>query len=400
MKILFTHRYFWPDSPPYGLMIKSLAEALATEIDNNVHVYASMPSYRTKVVDKNLRVQKVNGVNITRGWVIGSESSGVLIRVLNVIAYCLGMFIHILKIKPDVVTASTFPPVFAACISSIAANLVGAKFIYHMQDIHPEVALHSKGFLGKRVPQLLLRWVDNRTLRRTNAVIVLSKDMENTLRSRGIEIPPIYVINNPAIETDEISSAVPTEYVKAQGSVRVIFAGNLGRFQNLPVLLDGIAVCFDKYPNLELLFLGDGGEKAKLIERWGDHPQVKFIAAMPFHQAKELISSSDIGLVSLQENIYRVSFPSKFATYLNFGLPVLALVESQSEMACTIKDNCLGAVPADMSAEQIAVSLKSLLGRNTKKSQIKNWYEQNLSPKINHDTWRRLLSEQVVFRKI
>ena len=390
MRILFTHRYYWPDSPPYGHMLRNLAEALVRN-GYDVNVYSSIPSYRE--INRRLPGKEQNaGVSIRRVKVLGKERSGIHVRVVNTIVYCIGLFLEILRVKPDVVTASTFPPVIAAWVASIACKIVGAKFIYHMQDIHPEVSLYSGGVLGRGVQHKFLKWLDNQTLRRSAAVVVLSDDMAATLRERNVQIRNLTIINNPPVGTDTQLKTVPSEYRKKEDQLRVIFAGNLGRFQNLNLLAEGVAKCFEDVPNLELVFLGDGVLKEELIQKYGNHKQVKFFPFLPFDEARGIIEESDIGLVSLEENIYRVSFPSKVSTYLSLGLRLLTLVEHNSCLAQLALDNGLGRVPERMESECIADELKILSAEQGLSPTGVRWYESNWSPEAIFDQWNKLFS--------
>lgn len=363
MKILLTHRYFWPDSPPYAAMLRQIAEAVAAPRDGaapTVSVFTSMPSYRAGVPAP--RREQMGPFHVRRIWTFPEKTSGMLIRLINVVLYCGGMFRHILAARPDVVSASTFPPVVAAWTASLAAWLIGAKFVYHMQDVHPEVSQEANGAMGKGLLFRVMRWLDTRTLKSAAAIVVLSRDMEATVRARpgGADLP-VHVINNFVMDDITTPGSPPADLVKTPGQVRVIFAGNLGRFQNLGLLADGIGLLFDAHPKLEVLFLGDGAALPDLKARWGAHPQVKFGPFLPFADAKELIRDADLGLVSLAPGIFRVSYPSKVLSYLGLGLPMLALVEPESALADDILSAGIGVVPAAPTPEAIADALKPVL---------------------------------------
>lgn len=393
MKILFTHRYYWPDSPPYASMLRNLAAAVA-EKGHDVHIFASMPSYRGVSKDK-VRTREADGlVNIHRGMILGSERSGLIVRVLNSLAYCFGLFLEVIKKRPDIVTAATFPPVFAAWTASLAAKMVGAKFIYHMQDIHPEVSQISGGLMAKSIVNRLVKWFDNQTLLRCHAVVVLSDDMAHTIANRNVRIANLTVINNPPVDQGPGVDLPPSEYRKDSSKTRLIFAGNLGRFQNLELLAAGISECFAEYPNLELVFLGDGSAEPELKRKWGDHSQVKFIPFLPYLQAQELIREADVGLVSLQKGICSVSFPSKVSTYINLGIPVFVLTDLSSELAKITSANGLGAVPEEMSPHSVAEALREFLRSEIKLGDsARRWFEANWSVDANSNAWVQLLTE-------
>ncbi|PIB26821.1 hypothetical protein BFP76_10505 [Amylibacter kogurei] len=386
MKLLFTHRYFWPDTAPYGVILKSIVGHFA-QTDNAVHVFASKLSYRELGADAPA---EMDGVDIRRCWVFQENKKNPITRAINVLLYCIGLFFHVLRLRPDVVTASTFPPVLAAWSGSLAARIVGAKFVYHMMDIHPDVSQISGGLLGRAPIANVLRWLDNHTLRRASAIVVLSQDMANTLAGRGLGALPIHVINNFMLDSDEAQDP-PREWVKDANKKRVIFAGNLGRFQNLPLLAEGVATCFDTHSDLELMFLGDGAALSELRTRWGDHPQVTFAPFLPFAQAKALIADADVGLVSLNRDIYRVAYPSKMLTYLGLGVPVLALVEPESALAEEVSANGLGAVPEAATAEAIGVALRKVLGAGGSPALVKSWYTSKATKDVAMNHWEAVL---------
>jgi len=363
MKLLLTHRFFWPDTAPYAVMLRAIGDALA-EDGHDVHVLSSMPSYRSETRHAEVPPRETLGaLQVRRIWVFGDEKRNPLRRLANVVLYCWALFMTVLRLRPDVVTASTFPPVVAARSASLAAQIVGARFVYHVQDIHPELSEFSGGGHSQRLPRRLLRWLDNQTLRRAETIVTLSEDMAETLRARRLGPLSIEIINNPALETDGKTIAPPPELVKPAGTTRVIFAGNLGRFQNLPLLAEGVARCFVTHPELELFFLGDGVALPELKARWGTHPQVRFAPFLPFDQARGVISGADIGLVSLNPGLYRVAYPSKLSTYLDLGLTVLALIEPESRMAQMLETTGQGAVAALPEPKAIGAALERLLSR-------------------------------------
>jgi len=361
MKVLLTHRFFWPDTAPYAVMLRAIGDALA-EAGHEVHVLSSMPSYRSETRPSETPRSETRGaLKVQRIRVFGDEKRNPSRRLANVVLYCWALFVTVLRLRPGVVTASTFPPVAAAWSASLAARIVGAKFIYHMQDIHPELSVYSGGRLGRGLAKRLMLWLDNQTLRRSAAIVVLSQDMADTLAERRLGPLPVHIINNFSLDLSGETEEPPAELRKRPGRRRVIFAGNLGRFQNLPQMAEGVSQLFAEFPDLELFFLGDGTALAELKRLWGDHPQVGFGPFLPFAQAKSLIAEANVGLVSLEQNLYRVAYPSKIASYLSLGVPVLALVEPHSGIAAQITDENLGATASVENPDDVASALRLLL---------------------------------------
>lgn len=371
MKILFTHRYIWPDTSPYSAMLQHLC-AITANAGHDVHLFGSLPSYRVDAPQAPRR-ETSDGISITRCFAASEKAAGSVRRVFNALTFCSSLFFHILRLRPDVVTAATFPPVAAGWTASLAAKIVGAQMIYHVQDVHPEVSQFSGGRLGRGLALRLLRWADNQTLRRASAIVVLSDDMAQTLVARNLGDLPIHVINNFSLDTDTAAEDPPDGLKKREGTQRAIFAGNLGTFQNLHVLTEGIAQVLPDHPSLEVLLLGDGAMEAELKARWEDHPQFQFAPFLPFPQAKSLMEDADIGLVSLAPNIFRVSSPSKVETYLDLGLPLLLMVEPDSAIARDVVAHSLGEVPHEPTAQGVAAALRRMLANPSRSQDLAAW---------------------------
>lgn len=389
MKILFTHRYFWPDSPPYASMLRTIARHFARE-GHEVHVFASQPSYGD--VGKAPACETVEGMQIHRIGVFREKKGNPITRAANVLIYCAALFAEILRVRPEVVTAATFPPVIAGWTASIGAKLIGAKFVYHIQDVHPEVSVYSGGRLGRGLPLKAMRALDNAALRHADAIVVLSQDMANTLNRRGLGTLPVHAINNFQLAKFSSGEAPPYELVKQPGTKRFIFAGNLGRFQNLDVLVDGIVQALESHSKAELLLLGDGEAKAGLQERYGGHARVRFAPFLPYAQAESLIADADVGLVSLTKDIYNVSYPSKVLTYIGLGLPMLALIEPGSQLAREIEENRLGTIPTEATAAAVADAADRLLAGAADSRAVNAYHVANCSEDHILKKWDKLFS--------
>lgn len=391
MKILFTHRYFWPDTPPYANLLRVLAGHFAMQ-GEEVALFASQPSYRK--AEPAPKTQMLDGFAVSRVSTLQEAKGNMAARLINTVIYCAALFVHTLRARADIVVAATFPPIVAAWTASIAARISDAAFVYHMQDVHPEVSQNAGGFLGRGLPFRLLRWLDNGTLRRASAIIVLSQDMANTVAARmPSRALPIHVINNFELSTFDGDEAPPADLVKPSHTRRAIFAGNMGKFQDLGTLVEGIARCFDEFPDLELLLLGDGEAKADLQKQFANQPRVRFGPFLPYAQAKVLIANSDLGLVSLMPGICNASYPSKVLTYIGLGLPMLALVEPDSSLAKDIESNGLGAVPASSDAQDIANAVKRALLDTHLQSNVTAYHEAETSREAVLTKWHELFVE-------
>ena len=349
-RVLAVHRYFWPDTPPYAVMLKRIVQRWNDD-GHIVEVIASQPSYK-KGQDGKLMGggEMLDGITIRR-LKLPNEVGRPLVRISNALRLAAVIIWKALWNRYDVIMISTVPPVVGGFSAALAAKISGSRFIYHCMDIHPEVGSVSGEFSNPAVYKFLL-WLDKWSCKNAEPVVVLSGDMENTLRSRpGGAITRIVVLNNFSLPS---STCRITElpFDKKPDCLTVLFAGNIGRFQGLDVVIEAMSLLKER-DDIEFIFMGDGVSRKQLevdARAMGGH--VKFVGHQTVEVAKAAMQSADLGFVSLSAGMYKYAFPSKTMTYLEQGCPLVVSVEPESELARDVVEKGYGiqVPPADPAA--------------------------------------------------
>ncbi len=376
-------------------MLRSLASAMA-DAKHDVTVFAGQPSYAVDA-QRVAANEDIDGFSVKRVRTFREAKERPLIRGVNVAIYCIQLFFHVLFSRAEVVTAASFPPVFAGWTASLAARLSGKQFIYHLQDIHPEVARVSGSRLGRGFLFRLLRWLDMQTMRRASRIVVLSRDMAATIMHRPK--PPasdkITIINNfeiASFETEESRSNLP---LKPEGITRLIFAGNLGRFQNLGLFVEAAKLVDSELPHFQLMFLGNGDSEGSLKRAATGLGNVIFHDLMPYATARHVIADADAGLVSLSEGVVSVSYPSKTFTYLGLGVPLALVVEPESELAQMVRREELGEVADAATPEAVAQMYRAIAAREDRdeiRARVSRYHQRSLAREAIFGRWGDLFA--------
>jgi hypothetical protein len=143
MKILLSHRYFWPDHPNCGQILWYLTQNLASQ-GHEVDVLTSLPSKdlnSKKIISekfqilKNIKIERID---------LSIEKKSPIKKLINGLK--LGFRINVLAIKNryDVIISTTIPPVSGGFFAALASYINKTKFIYFCMDLHPEVGKISK----------------------------------------------------------------------------------------------------------------------------------------------------------------------------------------------------------------------------------------------------------------
>ncbi len=364
LKVLAIHRYYWPDAPPYASMLRAIVARWAAD-GHTVSVLSSQPSYKRDAdIPRQPAEQELDGVAVRR-LDLPAEHGRLLTRLANVVRFSWAIFRHARNHGPyDVIMASTVPPVVVGAAARLAARFTGARFVYHCMDIHPEIGRISGEFRNPLIFSLLRR-IDAGNCRAAARVVVLSKDMEVAIGKRsGVYDANIEVINNfnlPSFSGEQ-PAGLPAALEKGEGQFRLLFAGNIGRFQGLEAVVDAMFELGSRL-NIELVFLGEGRAVSDLKARSGKFlgGRIRFFPHQSVDVARQVIRTADLCLVTLAQGIYQYAFPSKTMTYLGEGRPLLVCVESCSELAAFVRAENVGIAVDPGSPQALAAAIAELV---------------------------------------
>ena len=389
--VVLIHRYFWPDTPPYASILRDVAERLGQD-GLRVTVLTCQPSYNRAVVERAPARERLGRGVTVRRWPVLDDRRSSALKLANLLWFCLRLALSLPRLgRVNVVMAASTPPVVLAATASWLARRKGADFVYHRQDIYPEVAVglgKQEGLLSRTA-----RWADARTDRRAGRVVVLSRDMAETIRARGVPPEATVVINNfdPWPLPDLGSAAEP----HADGQLVVVFAGNIGRFQGLETLFQALVALRDDPVDFHFFGAGALSERLEsLVSEQGLQRVHQHGYQHPDQVADFLASQADLGVVSLAPGVIRAAYPSKTLSYLRQGTPILALVEGDSELACTVRDERIGiqVEPGDVAGLVAAIRTlsadRSLLGGARERA--RSLYARSFDKDVRLAQWSQL----------
>lgn len=366
MKILILYRHFWPDSPPYASMLRSIARTLV-EAGHEVTIWAEEPCYKPS--DRRHAVPRrtsIDGIKVERlrhlpdGFV--TEPMRLLDKLLFVPRLLFKAIIRRVRgADYDLVWTATIPPVIQGWAGRTIARLFGARFLYHCQDLYPELAGHMGLWRRDGVLYNFMMRIERKTRRQADLLVTLSEDMAATIRAHT-EPRKLMVINNFQLEDFSPANAAAAQPVAAasrrdDGKIQLIFAGNMGIFQGLEAVVEAMRLIETQFPALELILMGEGKALPKLKRISAGLSNVRFEPHRPYEEAQSVIASADIGLVSLEPGVQRYAFPSKTLTYAGLGLRVFAIIDADSELSKMVLGKDLGWVSRGRDSEGIAQTL-------------------------------------------
>ena len=399
MKILLVHRYIRPDTPGYAHMLYIMGKRFAAQ-GHEVTIFSTQPSYHDAYEGPPLpRRQQVDGMTIIRTPLLKESKRNTFLRALNFLIFGLSVFMHaVFRGKAyDLMTVSTLPPTFMGFVARVIGLFRRTRYIYHCMDLYPEVALVS-GLIKMKWVSKFAAAVDRRNCKKAIAVVVLSTDMLDTIHKRGLPDTNVYVINNFVINSLDPEAQVPEFFKQTQDKFRVLFAGNIGRFQSLDTIVSA-AQLLGSNQDIEFWFVGSGVMVDSLKEQSQDllGKTIFFHPHLPIETVMSVIAQAHLGIVSLSPGIIECAYPSKTMSYLEAGCKLLVMVEKDADIARFVKAEKIGVSTSEPKPEIVAQAIESEFQKwkesRYDRERIREVGRANFSQDVILDRWVGLLAE-------
>jgi glycosyltransferase involved in cell wall biosynthesis len=356
--VLVFNRSYFPDVEATGQLLTELCSDLSGTYE--IHVVAGQPNFVSTTGCGFLQQDVHQGVAITRVRNLRFSKKSFIGRVFGLLTYLiLAFWVGLRSKRPDVILVETDPPLLGL-LAVILGRWHRCPFIYYLQDLYPEVGL-ALGRLQPGLTTRFLRWATQIGLRGAARIIVLGEDMRTKVVGRGIAAAKTTLVPNWA-DTNLISPRPRTspwaEAAPQDDALVVMYSGNLGLSQNLEQLLEA-ARDLRQLP-IRFIVVGEGAAKDGLVIRareWGLE-NVFFFSYQPKEKLGESLAAADVHFVPLRRGLAGSIVPSKVYGILAAGVPFIAAVDSDSEVARVAAATGAGLVIPPDSVTDLADSLR------------------------------------------
>ena len=340
MRVLLISQYFPPETGATSNRMISIAKGLR-RAGHEVHVIAEKPNHPEGVIREGYRggafeERRYEGIPVTYTWVYTDPDKDFIKRLAFYLSYMVMAVLGAIRTKGsfDVVLASS-PPLFVGISGWLAARLKGAKFVFDVRDLWPDLAV-AMNELSNPATIRLAKELEHFIYRRSDAITAVTEGF-----CREIE----QVVGPNTAMTRVMNGTVPETFQKDKEGQRlrkeeglddrfvITYAGNIGICQGLNHILEAASHLQQELPHVLFQFVGSGPVKQDLVvevERRGLE-NVRFYPRVPLDQAAIRMAASDALLVPLAEHeIYRMFIPSKLFDSMAVGCPVLLSVDGEA----------------------------------------------------------------------
>ena len=274
--------------------------------------------------EKLVEDQYFDGIKVKVLNIYIDNKQGLLKRVLSFVNYCILSCWYALRLKADVVIASSGP--ITVGLPGLVAKIFGRKkLVFETRDLWPEGAIEL-GIIKNPVIKKLALWFERVCYKKSDYIVCLSPGMVQNIQKRFGYKNIISVTNSADLTLfgERKEGALPDFFTDKKVA---IYTGNIGMVNN-SYLLFRAAVLLKKMGRNDILVLlvGDGKQREELQEKakQAGLDNFKILGLMPKVELVKYIQNSIVSLVPLRGTpVLDTSSPNKLYESLSAGVPVI-----------------------------------------------------------------------------
>lgn len=406
-KLLVYAHYYYPDVASTGQILTELCEGMKETFD--ITVICVVPSYTGKIEEKyktqRIYKENINGINIVRVRVPEFQKSNKVSRIKNLLSYFFNSLIATLKIeKQDYIFTISQPPILGGILGVLGKWIKGGKLIYNIQDFNPEQTM-AVGYAKNKLLLNTVMMIDKFSCKQSNEVIVVGRDMQETLRNRfnNKKVPENTFINNwidekeiyPLNENHHKIVAFKEKY-NLQDKFIIMYSGNIGLYYDLENIIKVIGK-FKGREDVIFAFVGDGTVK-KEIESYATKNKLSNVTFIPYQDKADLVYSlnaADIHWVVNAKGIKGVSVPSKLYGVMAAGKPVLGVLDEGSEARLIVDECNCGVCTEPSNYNEIYNKIEYILNNKEKVKSLgqngRKYLEMNLTKDVSINKYKNTI---------
>lgn len=268
----------------------------------------------------------------------------------------------ILSMRPAAVFCVE-PTLISAPAALLAARIVGARTILHVQDLEVDAAFA----VGHLANHPILRSVgfafERACLKRFASVVTISRAMAAKLVAKGVAASQIEIVRN-WVDLDQIRPLVAQSSYRAELGLGptdrlVLYSGNIGAKQDFDTVL-AAAEALRARNDIQLVIAGEGPEKRRLQARAALLPRLQFLPFQPYARLGEFLGAADVHLLPQSAGASDFVLPSKLGGMLASGRPIVVTTEPDTELSRFLSGlaTCVAPERPEALAEAIIATLR------------------------------------------
>ena len=382
--ILIYTLVFPPDRVSTAYLYGDIAQKFKSE-GFEVTVLTSTPHYNppenSPQLNKKLgglyRQGSINGIEVFQ--IPQLKKPSIFFRIGQFLFFHLVSLFVAIKIKKIGIILSVSPPLTIGLISNIIAWFKGAKSIYNVQEIYPDIAV-SEGTITNPVLVNLFSWLERLVYDYTDRIVTIDEAFSEIIMERVNDSSKVVAIPNfidlELYHPEKKVNSFSDEYDHLKNSFVVGYVGNIGLFQNWEIVLNAS----EELSNDGILFMIVGeGIKKQWLEKEIEVRKLSNVHLFPYQDREKIRyvnATADIHIITMTSLSDLNGLPSKVFAIMASKRALIASCSPKSAISSIVsKSGCGVTVPVNDHKSFVKEIINLKNDRQKRQSLASNGYE-------------------------
>jgi len=335
---------------------------------HRIDVVTAVPNYPERKIHPDYRgrmwlTERRGQVDLHRTWLWARPQERFVDKALYELSFAaLSTPATLRQMRRADVLVCVVPCLGAAAVSALLVRALRASgrripLVLWVQDLVLRAA-SSLGDLSPGARRVIgaAGAMESAVFRAADRLVVCSPVFAHHAERLGVQPARIETIHN-WVDLDRVRAMPPREPV---APTRLLYAGNLGYTQGFGTLIDAARLVGD---DIRLEIVGSGNSAAEVGRLAATTTNVRVSPPVANDDYPDLLASADVHVIVQRGISADANFPSKIASYLASGRPIVASISPDSAAASVLRESGGALVVAPDAPGELAVAIRALSGR-------------------------------------
>ncbi len=236
--------------------------------------------------------------------------------------------------KPDVVIVSS-PSLFPAINGWLLKRKFNCQLVFEIRDLWP-MSVTQLGNISTKHPLIVLfSMVEKFAYQKADYVVSLLPNIVEHLRNLGIDDKKFRCVPNGIDMIEDMKEKKVSIYdlrKKHEGKFILGYTGTIGTANAMEYMLQAMKK-IELNTSIQLVLIGDGGEKEKYMEQYKDSKNISFYDAVPKNEIQAIINEFDVCYIGWHNSpLYRYGVSAnKIFEYMLAAKPILHSINAYND---------------------------------------------------------------------
>ena len=289
------------------------------------------PGYRNRLWQE----ERMKGIRVIRIWTYMAANEGFAKRTLNYVSFMVSAVMAIPRFPKVDVVITTSPQFFNGLAGYFVGRLKRVPWVLEIRDLWPESILTVGAVRNKTIIRFL-SWLEMFAYRKADHIVPNTDAFRRYMIDKGVPAAKITVVKNGADLERYVPAAKDPALARElglEGKFVAAYFGTHGMAHHLETVLEAAERLRDE-PGVVFLFVGDGAQRARLVERKETMglANVIMLGQQPKERMPVLWAAADVSLVLLKRSdLFKTVIPSKIFEAMAMERPLILGVEGEAQ---------------------------------------------------------------------